>query len=490
MKKTTFLLIIMALFSISTVSATQSFVLTQNANSITYLSGGSSDCYDGDWSTKGTNCHDNYTEIFSSIPAGFINNQTKVSYKFGVQLISDPTHSEILLPSQCITDRVELMRKITAAGSETVGLYCRNYSSNQMILINSDSASPNYHYLYEMAINWSVELNNEISFTGVTNATVKDIYNATVSNYVNTLIINVSNYSSELFIIYGDNQQYVHYNNGSTLNKTLFITPITSSGYVKVVDGSVQKSNAYVRVYDVYNTSFLEVYSDKTDSEGKAYLKFVNGRNYLVCIDIIGKSSVCRNYVLSYDYTKTNPLLINIGTSTNDLTLGFFSLATIKADVYHSNNNMTLDFNDVSGINSTYCLFVFKGYNFTKTIVGSSCLTNVSGTIKISTPNISGMNYNGWAYLNDTMGNLHYLNSFEYTYYKAPIFGNFGLFLQILLTITFAFLSLASVAVGVIIVPLSLIIGNYVGLNHFSMVSLSVLQVVGVIIAIIIAYKK
>ncbi len=123
----------------------------------------------------------------------------------------------------------------------------------------------------------------------------------------------------------------------------------------------------------------------------------------------------------------------------------------------------------MSNLVNGFCLYVYKFDNQSNVLFNSSCSSGASGTMLLGVAPINGSTYNAYAYFFDGT-QYNYLRGATYTYPSSDDnpFGNYGLFLQFLLTLGMASMLYINTSLGLIMVPVSLILGSYIGLNAYS----------------------
>jgi hypothetical protein len=188
--------------------------------------------------------------------------------------------------------------------------------------------------------------------------------------------------------------------------------------------------------------------------------------------------------------TVTTPAYITSDSLTIQISLGdivgvdYYHLANIYADlsVNLMTNNFRLDYDDTDGIVESVCLNVYTIGLLGETYFNSSCSSSAAGTLLVSMTSVNGTTYLGKAYYYEG-GVSHYLASKTYTFPSTNPFGSvYGLLLQLMLTVSVAFIAVWSIPLAAILVPLSLVLGKMLMLNIFGWDTLTALLIVGFII--------
>jgi hypothetical protein len=191
----------------------------------------------------------------------------------------------------------------------------------------------------------------------------------------------------------------------------------------------------------------------------------------------------------SYIYTDS----VTIQILTTEL-IGeeYFNYNSLQGEVSYnpSTNNFRFDYTDTTGIGTSYCLKVYRGSNMSQTLLDQTCSDSSSATLLLSVGNPK----NGTTYSAKTTffdgGVEKYFTGVSYTYPVDDTMSSYGLFLQILVTLAIIGVAYFSPIIALLLTPLSLLVGNGLGLNAFSIGSLISLQVVSVIIVGIIYSRK
>ena len=102
---------------------------------------------------------------------------------------------------------------------------------------------------------------------------------------------------------------------------------------------------------------------------------------------------------------------------------------------------------------------------------------------------VSGSSYLGYSYYLEN-GNPKILDQLYQNFNTTKSFKQYGLFLQIILTLFFAFMGFVSFSLVAILIPFSLILGKILSLNAIGNDGLAALQIAGIIIAYMISRRE
>lgn len=239
--------------------------------------------------------------------------------------------------------------------------------------------------------------------------------------------------------------------------------------------------------YDITTNTYILQESGITNTAGSVIMTLTKFDEYYKFM-VERAGSLLK--ITSPSYITTDSVTIQIITSES-IGEEFFNYLSISGDLTFNTatDNFRLDYSDTSGLASNVCLSVYRGANSTKYLYDSQCSSSSSGTILISVSAENGTSYYAVATYVDE-GVSKFLDSLSYTYPSSSVFGSQGLFLQLLLTLAFAFTALFSTVIAAVVIPFSLIIGSVVGLNAFSAGMLATVQVIGLVVAIVLSMRK
>lgn len=255
---------------------------------------------------------------------------------------------------------------------------------------------------------------------------------------------------------------------------------------INIVDqnaNTVEGATVKALKYDINTNSYIQVAEDKTDINGQVVMGLTTDEYHKFVIEYNGITLKTTNptYLIQTAYT----IQVVIGDAVNTDYLNYRTL-DYTFSFTDSTNNFKLNYNDVSGFTNSICVYVYTITAQEQTLFNSSCLSTSSGTILIGVIEENGTTYRGDVYYSEDDGNNTFLTSAYKEFNGKPDLGDLGLFLQILLTIIIAAITVWSLPVMVIALPASLIFGHLLALNSISITALIGIQVVGVFIAMIL----
>ena len=172
------------------------------------------------------------------------------------------------------------------------------------------------------------------------------------------------------------------------------------------------------------------------------------------------------------DETKltTNPTYITAESYVFRIDIGdqfgsdYYNYLDIDASLVFNTNTSSfrLTYNDANSLASNFCVYVYAFSDGDKTLEASSCSQTSSGTILVPITVVNGTLYTAYAYYNTPQV---FLIAASYESPTQPVDKDLGIFLQILLTLTFALLSIKFIEFVGVSISLSLIIGKIMELH-------------------------
>jgi hypothetical protein len=285
---------------------------------------------------------------------------------------------------------------------------------------------------------------------------------------------------------------YLTVTNRSYQTLDLYLINLTGSSNITIyviddVTNPVENATVKAMKYDLTTNTYILQEIAQTDVDGKVIMSLTKNDEYYKFM-VEYNSELLK--VTNPAYITTDSLTIQVLFS-QDIGEEYYNYKSISYSLTFnpSTNNFRLDFTDSNNVATQMCLYVYKSLNYTQPLQNSTCTTSSSGTILIPITPLNGTTYFAKAiYTEDSQEK--YLAGLTYSFPESTSNLGYKLFLQIIITLASASFAIASASVAAIVVPLSLIIGNYIGLNAFSMASLIILQIVGIIISIVISTKR
>jgi len=409
----------------------------------------------------------------------------------------------------------------TTYNTTTGQAYADTLRGNLTIFIDAENYTLNYTYSV-IGRNTTLNLLNQqfrLYTTNTLNITFYDQANPTIIlNGVNVSLDLISTtYSTSTYTTTGTSLLTLLNPNTYTLRYRA--SGFTERFYTATVDNrSYQALNLYLMNATISNNLTITVIDETTDPVVNVQVKILRfdlpTNTYVIDeIGITNSQGITRvNAILNGPFYKfivqegTDVLLItdpeilisttktiSVGTSVNYGEEGYqYNDYTALLTFNKATNNFRLDFNDGDNIGDGTILIVYIVENGTYTYYNSSSTTSGAGTILVGVSNVSGRTYSAFAYYIDPSrsGQYIYLAGKSYTYLSTPIFGVFGLFMQILLTIGMSSLIFLNAPVAVVLTPLSIGLGVWLGWTQISWSIVLGLIAAGLLIAYMLMGKK
>lgn len=390
-------------------------------------------------------------------------------------------------------------------GNITVWIDATNYSLNDsyMYLNTSNPGQTNASYVLYETNTINITFYDQAAPTTILSGTtismdlISDIYSNNYSTSNGTLYLTLlqpttytlrysaSGFSERFYSFTLTNRTY------NTLSLYLINGSETTNISVFVIDditNPVEGAFVHALKYDLNTNTYILQEIGQTDVAGKTIMSLTKNDEFykfLVYYNDILRFTSTPAYITTDEYT----IQINFD---EDIAEDIFNYWTISGTLAFNTatDNFRLDFSDSTGITSEFCVKVDRYRNITKTAdYNTSCTTSASGTILVGVVAENGTRYVATAYYTES-GEETYLDSDSYTYpdVQANLGAN-GLIMQAIFTMIFTLLALKSLALASILAPFTLILGNMVGLNQFSMAALIAVQAIGVFLAYVFSKK-
>ena len=288
-----------------------------------------------------------------------------------------------------------------------------------------------------------------------------------------------ANYTESFYRFEVSDQSY------STL--TLYMIKNTSSDVltVTVIDESAKPIEGYVvksLKYDLATNSYLVQEVIATNVVGE--VRFNVRKNEEFYRFIVEDTNGVMVRMTNPNYITADSLTIQVVT-TGLIAGEFFDLYGITSTITFNNltNNFRLEYNDASNVGSNYCFKVSTLSN-KKTLLDETCTTSTSGVILLNIAVVNNTIYEAEFYV--TINPNLIIESFILDTKVFFDTEEFGLFIQIFLTIFFAMAFFISPVFGAIMTPMSLLLGRILELNMLSYTVIVPLIFVGFIMAYIL----
>ena len=292
-----------------------------------------------------------------------------------------------------------------------------------------------------------------------------------------TMRYSASDYPERFYYLTVSNRSY------QKLSLYMINESLASNITINVIDKltfNVENAKVKALKYDITTNTYLLQEVGITNYAGETILSLTMSDEYYKFIVEYNDQTMLTTtpaYILSDSLT----IQINLGTEVGE---DFDNYMSLDYDLTFNDltNNFRLNYNDVNGIIEQVCVNIESVKMSGVTPYNSSCLSSASGTILVGVHAINGTLYRAKAYYYES-GERKLLDIKEHFYPSSDVWGTYGLFLQIIITLCFVMLGLWTPALSCILVPVSLLLGRAINLTTFDYVYLIPLVVIGVICA-------
>lgn len=297
--------------------------------------------------------------------------------------------------------------------------------------------------------------------------------------------------------VYQERFHYLDLTANSTVNLTLYVNENTSVDHVTVTvldQNSDDLEDATVRLYryDFDTNSYLLVEEGKTNFEGETRLRLTLGTEFYKFL-IYYDGELKKETSPAYIYETTLTIYVNTGETVGE-TFEYTEEISHSIEFQEATRQFKLTYNDDNSEISRMCLNVYHLAASGRTLTNQSCGTSYGAILYAGTVNASGRTYLGQAeILLD--GDSLVITELHYSYpesegYGQEIFGNNGLIILLLLTLTLAGLGAAfRASAAIILTPLPLLFLSILNVITFDTGIAIGLVVLGLIIGGIVEAK-
>lgn len=388
----------------------------------------------------------------------------------------------------------------TATGDYNVTIDAPGYAYNTSIVNFTAGELGQYQYKLYSENSFGFSFYDEISnlLLNNINISVELISDDYANNYTTangTLYIDLLTPSlyAVRYSAPGYYERFFYYNltNRSHTNMSLYLLDTSNGTEVTAIvydDGNRLVEDVYIKAlkYDLATNSYILKEIGRTNWEGETILNLeLNDEFY--------------QFILEYPFGQVRK--ITSPTYITDTEIQFQILLGVDiAEFFYESNGVaySLTFNNITNhFRYTYsnnenvrqgCLKVYKYDLYGQSLINSSCVESSSGTILIAVDNITGSYYYARAYVwfDDVE---YFLTELEKDFQEENIAGKLGLFIILVITILFVFISKWSKAVALIVTPIPLMIGAIINLVDISVSILISIWVLCIIIAIWISRR-
>ena len=263
--------------------------------------------------------------------------------------------------------------------------------------------------------------------------------------------------------------------------------PITATVFDSV-GKEVERAKIEVLKYDFSLNSYKLVSQSFTNWQGISVLNLFKN-------DVYYKFRISYNNHLklttspTFIFRDTLSFQINTELETIDI---FKQKQNINYELLYNSetNNVRFEYSDPTGtVVQNACLKIFRTIGSTTTDYDESCIISSSGTILIPIEIINNTYYTAKGYVTISDEEI-FIDTLYINMPQETIDKNVGLFLIILLTITFAFMGLWNPVIAIILTPIPLIFGSIIGFVAIPISTLIFFQVIAFILAMVVGKRS
>lgn len=350
------------------------------------------------------------------------------------------------------------------------------------------SKEGNYNFTFKKETDKSIITGTQISLLLVS-------LNNGINYNFTTIIGNIiANISADEYILkisapgYTTRSGYINYPDANfSKSRTIYLLN-NETNYneiiINVIDStSLPVENAIVQAKKYYGDigQFLQVDEEISDNEGQLVLDLFK-YNVLYEFSVIYDNET--KLFTTPSFIKKDEITLQIDTIENELTAWNEYQDINSGLIYNDISRMYRGvFTNIKGNEVNVCLEINKLSANSITQINRTCASGVSGTILgMTLDNATSATYDVKLIYYDAENNGYVLDSEERTYYNDFDSSIFGLILQIILTFAAIGFALGDARYTLLSVPLSLIIGRLLYLNHLPYSVLIGILLVGIII--------
>ena len=231
--------------------------------------------------------------------------------------------------------------------------------------------------------------------------------------------------------------------------------------------------------YDITTNSYKMVEMIETNFEGAGVLHLTLG-DELYKFMLFSSGTLLKTTNPTYIYTESiNFQVVLGGTALEDFYT--YNGITFSLDYDDTLDQFDYTYTDPSGTTAQGCLTVWRQSINGLTFVNQSCANAASGSLSIAITPANETHYKAIGYAD---GNL--VASRYQSFLSINTAGKLGLFIVVLLCIIFAFSAIWNAAVAVVLTPVPLLVGSFLGITGLSLYYTLPLQLLALIVAYII----
>lgn len=371
---------------------------------------------------------------------------------------------------------------------------------DEFYIFNRVLSSDEISYLaggFDLAL--TIAIYDEITKAAINNISVDFISDTSSQNYTSaTNSVYVSGIpDGEVLFRYGSDkynqrEYYVNMSNDtdSTLNLYLLNNSISTNITATVYDNyNYLLAGAYIRFLRYYiDTNTYEIVGmGRTNSAGQVVFDVTKQDEYYKFLLYYPFTTLV--FTSTPQYITEDNLNFQINTQT-PVGQQWDNLQTIEYDLTYNNatGNFRLDYSDVNGYSQEVTLDVYKVTLFGKTLYNTSSTTSSSATLLVYAPVDNNTHYVAEATVQlDKETALAGLNQ---EFLIAPVLQRDGLLYIAIMTILFALIGAFSLAVGLILTPIPLLLGSALGIVSIPVYIPIVLFILSLILAVVISKNE
>jgi len=281
--------------------------------------------------------------------------------------------------------------------------------------------------------------------------------------------------------------------NRTTNKLTLYLlnsSSIDSQVTIKIVDQSDNPLEDYfvkVLKYNIDTNSYETIEILQTNFEGETTSNIVLNTEFYQFIIENSLHEVVK--ITSPTYITKTSLTIPVQLG-EEVAVNFHNEQDVTDDLTFNNdtNNFRYTFTDSNNIMTQACLYVYKTSVTGDIIQNYTCISSSSGTILIGITPLNFTTYRADAYIYfETQESFR--GSYFQSYTGTNSFGDMGLLLVFILIITFAMIGIWSPVVALVLIPMPLFLGKFIGAIDMGIGVIISLQVVFIILAYVVGNK-
>lgn len=375
-------------------------------------------------------------------------------------------------------------------------------TSNASLITNVTSQSYNFNVYFVNAINFSFYLEDTTTLVSWVNISLELISTTFAANYTvengtiflslltpaaYTIRYSADNFTERLYYFELSNRT-VNSLDLYMINSSLSPTEVTAT-VVDQFGNELEGALIKVLKYNINTNTYDTVEIVATNFNGEAILNlFLNSEFYQFIIEY-PTGTVVQTTNPTYVYTNTVTFQVSL---LDNLIQNYEAVNSVTASLIFNDatNNFRYTYTDTQNTAVQGCLYVYTSNTLGDNLINQSCSASSSGTILIPVENISGSTYMAVAYIDLETGVSTYIDTLYKTFPYDNNVGKIGLLLVLILVLVFAGTAYWSPVVAVLVTPLPITFGTYMGLINVGWTQLLGLHIVSIIIAFVVGRSR